>query len=124
MACRATHSSFLFLGPQKRPTKGDRIFPQSSASSGAYVLKWEGLPQRRSKQNQSLISFRKHKVVKAVAVSVAPPPADSVEHRQQLCQEYGFRQIGEPLPDNVTLRDIIDTLPKKHGLGLELQLRG
>ncbi|KAL0337708.1 UNVERIFIED_CONTAM: Omega-6 fatty acid desaturase, chloroplastic [Sesamum calycinum] len=45
--------------------------------------------------------------------SLAPPPADSAEHRQQLCQEYGFQQIGEPLPDNVTLRDIIDTLPKK-----------
>ncbi|KAK4392789.1 Omega-6 fatty acid desaturase, chloroplastic [Sesamum angolense] len=80
---------------------------------GAYLLKWVGQPQRRSKKNQSLISFRKHKVVKAVAVSVAPPPADSAEHRQQLCQEYGFQQIGEPLPDNVTLRDIIDTLPKK-----------
>ncbi|KAL0286450.1 UNVERIFIED_CONTAM: Omega-6 fatty acid desaturase, chloroplastic [Sesamum angustifolium] len=112
MACRVAHSSFLFLGPQKRPTEGNRIFPQSS-SSGAYLLKWVGQPQRRSKKNQSLISFRKHKVVKAVAVSVAPPPADSAEHRQQLCQEYGFQQIGEPLPDNVTLRDIIDTLPKK-----------
>ncbi|KAL0296223.1 UNVERIFIED_CONTAM: Omega-6 fatty acid desaturase, chloroplastic [Sesamum radiatum] len=132
MACRATHSSFLFLGPQKRPTKGNRIFPQSSASSGEWLFPGRskkpnfhnytfmcicfevGRSTSKKKQtNQSLISFRKHKVVKAVAVSVAPPPADSVEHRQQLCQEYGFRQIGEPLPDNVTLRDIIDTLPKK-----------
>lgn len=53
-------------------------------------------------------------MVKAVAVNVAPSPsADSAEYRQQLCHEYGFRQIGEPLPDNITLRDIIDTLPKK-----------
>lgn len=57
--------------------------------------------------------IRKRGNVKAVAVSVAPSPAGNAEERQQLCQEYGFRQIGEPLPDNVTLRDIIETLPKK-----------
>nr|UDV78693.1 fatty acid desaturase 6.2 [Perilla frutescens] len=78
MACRLAHSGFLFLGPQKRPNEGNRIFPQSSTSS------------------------------------VAPSPAaDNAEYRQQLCHEYGFRQIGEPLPDNVTLKDILDTLPKK-----------
>lgn len=58
--------------------------------------------------------MRKRDSVKAVAATVAPSPsADNAEYRQKLCHEYGFRQIGEPLPDNVTLRDIIDTLPKK-----------
>lgn len=52
--------------------------------------------------------------MKAVAVSVAPSPAaDNAEYREKLSHEYGFRQIGEPLPDDVTLRHIIDTLPKK-----------
>lgn len=51
--------------------------------------------------------------MKAVAVTVAPSAAGNAEDRQQLCQEYGFRQIGEPLPVDVTLRDIIETLPKK-----------
>lgn len=48
-----------------------------------------------------------------MAIPVAPSPADSTEHRKQLCERYGFRQIGEPLPDNVPLKDIIETLPKK-----------
>ncbi|KAH6794397.1 fatty acid desaturase 6 [Perilla frutescens var. hirtella] len=114
MACRLAHSGFLFLGPQKRPNEGNRIFPQSSTSSGTCLLKWESLPRRLSKQKQCLISIRKREIVKAVAVTVAPSPAaDNAEYRQQLCHEYGFRQIGEPLPDNVTLKDILDTLPKK-----------
>ncbi|CAJ2679772.1 unnamed protein product [Trifolium pratense] len=28
-------------------------------------------------------------------------------------ERYGFEQIGEPLPDNVTLKDVIASLPKK-----------
>ncbi|KAL6534848.1 Omega-6 fatty acid desaturase, chloroplastic [Orobanche gracilis] len=77
---------------------------------GACVLKWESLPH---KPKNRLTSIGKCKIVKAVAVSVAPPAEDNAENRQQVCREYGFRKIGEPLPDNVTLRDIIDTLPKK-----------
>lgn len=83
-------------------------------TKGTYILKWESLPRRLRKQRQCLLSFRKRDIVKAVAVTVAPSPAaDNAEYREQLCHEYGFRQIGEPLPDNVTLRHIIDTLPKK-----------
>lgn len=44
---------------------------------------------------------------------ILPSPAESAEYRIQLSKTYGFRQIGEPLPDNVTLKDIIGTLPKK-----------
>ncbi|KAK6151597.1 hypothetical protein DH2020_014232 [Rehmannia glutinosa] len=113
MACRLAHSNFRFLGPQKKPTDCNRIFPQSSTSSGAYLLKWECLPRRTNKQKQCLLSFKNRSIVKAVAISVAPSPADNAEDRQKLCQDYGFRQIGETLPDNVTLRDIVDTLPKK-----------
>uniref|UniRef100_A0A7N0UQM6 Fatty acid desaturase domain-containing protein n=1 Tax=Kalanchoe fedtschenkoi TaxID=63787 RepID=A0A7N0UQM6_KALFE len=51
--------------------------------------------------------------VKAVAAPVAPASADTAEHRRELCEKYGFRKIGEPLPDNVTLKDIVDTLPKE-----------
>lgn len=51
--------------------------------------------------------------IKAVAVPVAPPSADSAEDREQLAESYGFRHIGEDLPDNVTLKDIMDTLPKE-----------
>lgn len=51
--------------------------------------------------------------IKAVAVPVAPPSADNAEEREQLAETYGFKQIGEDLPDNVTLKDIMDTLPKE-----------
>lgn len=56
--------------------------------------------------------------MKAVAVPVASPsaessPADSSACLKQLCDSYGFRQIGQPLPENVTLKDIINSLPKK-----------
>lgn len=51
--------------------------------------------------------------IKAVAVPVAPPSADSAQEREQLAESYGFKQIGEDLPDSVTLKDIMDTLPKE-----------
>jgi acyl-lipid omega-6 desaturase (Delta-12 desaturase) len=73
----------------------------------------EHLSHGRQKQTRFSISLRKSTIVKAVAVPVAPPAADSKEHRDQLCESYGFRQIGEPLPDNITVKDIIETLPKK-----------
>lgn len=51
--------------------------------------------------------------IKAVSVPVAPPSADNAEDREQLAESYGFKQIGQDLPDNVTLKDIMDTLPKE-----------
>jgi len=49
-----------------------------------------------------------------VAIPAAPSPAESTsEYRKQICERYGFKKIGEPLPDNVTLKDIINSLPKK-----------
>lgn len=57
--------------------------------------------------------MRRTKTVGAVAVPNTSSPLDSAAHREQLCENYGFRQIGEQLPDSVTLRNIIDTLPKK-----------
>lgn len=52
-------------------------------------------------------------VIQAVAIPVEPAPAESAEYRKQLAESYGFRKIGEPLPDNVTLKDVISSLPKK-----------
>lgn len=57
--------------------------------------------------------MKRTKVIQAVAVPVTPSSADSAEYRKQLAERYGFRQIGEPLLDNVTLKDVLDTLPKK-----------
>lgn len=48
-----------------------------------------------------------------MAVPVSPSPLDTAEYREQLAETYGFKQIGEPLPNNVTLRDVIESLPKE-----------
>ncbi|KAL2481156.1 Omega-6 fatty acid desaturase [Abeliophyllum distichum] len=113
MASRVAHSTFLFLGPQKRSAEGNRICPQNFTCPGTYLLKWKSRPIKSSEQKNCFVSSRKSKIVKAVAVSVPSSLADNAEDRKQLSENYGFRQIGEPLPDNVTLKDIVDTLPRK-----------
>lgn len=65
------------------------------------------------KQKSVFLHLKRANPVQAVAVPVAPSSADSAQYRKQLAESYGFRQIGEPLPSNVTLKEIIDTLPKK-----------
>ena len=69
-------------------------------------------------QRKSTSTRRKSILVQAVAVPVAPPPSmsspmDDTQNLKQLAENYGFKEIGEPLPDDVTLRDIIASLPKK-----------
>ncbi|WVZ92741.1 hypothetical protein U9M48_038785 [Paspalum notatum var. saurae] len=47
------------------------------------------------------------------AVLPVTPILDDEEKRKQMAEDYGFTQIGEQLPDNVTLKDVMDTLPKE-----------
>ncbi|KAG6740882.1 hypothetical protein POTOM_056351 [Populus tomentosa] len=54
-------------------------------------------------------SMRSTRTVQAVAVPAAPSFADSAEFRKHLAESYGFRKIGEQLPDNVTLKDVLDS---------------
>ncbi|CAL5402140.1 unnamed protein product [Camellia sinensis] len=118
MASTLADSSFLFMGPRQRPIKPHRFQPLKSP--GLYYLKWKSLRPTRIKHQRCLIPLRRITTVRAVAVPVAPSPADSspspaesAEYRKQLTESYGFKQIGEPLPENVTLKDIVATLPKK-----------
>ncbi|GAB2300214.1 Omega-6 fatty acid desaturase, chloroplastic [Dionaea muscipula] len=73
--------------------------------------------QRSTKHQLCLSSKRTLNITKAVAAPVAPSTpshaVDGAEYRKQLAERYGFLQIGEPLPDDITLRDIITSLPKK-----------
>lgn len=68
-----------------------------------YHDQWMGM--RRSK-------FVQH-VVAPMVPSAPSPAADDPDDLKKLAETYGFQQIGEPLPDDVTLRDIITSLPKK-----------
>eukprot|EP00271_Cylindrocystis_brebissonii_P001231 TRINITY_DN11559_c0_g1_i2.p1 TRINITY_DN11559_c0_g1~~TRINITY_DN11559_c0_g1_i2.p1 ORF type:complete len:455 (+),score=71.65 TRINITY_DN11559_c0_g1_i2:360-1724(+) len=41
----------------------------------------------------------------------SPSPLEDPATRARLAAEYGFRQIGEPLPNDVTLKQVIDSMP-------------
>ncbi|VVA22261.1 PREDICTED: fatty acid desaturase [Prunus dulcis] len=111
MACRLADSMFLSMGPHQNPIRSQRI--GTHYSSGICYLKWDSLPQKGIKRQRFLTRRNWTTVAKAVAIPVAPSSPDNAEYRKQLSESYGFKQIGEPLPDNVTLKHVIDTLPKK-----------
>ncbi|KAK6942287.1 Fatty acid desaturase domain [Dillenia turbinata] len=112
MACRLANSVLLFEGPQQRIVKGNRFALNNSA--GLCHLKLESHVQTsiRDRHRNCSFSIRRSKTIQAAAVPVVPSPLESAEYRKQLAEKYGFTQIGEPLPDDVTLRDVIATLPK------------
>lgn len=85
--------------------------------TGLFNLKGDGLIHKgfRHQSQKHLTPRNKVTVIRAVAIPVEPAPVESAEYRKQLAERYGFEQIGEPLPDNVTLKDVITSLPKKVG---------
>lgn len=44
---------------------------------------------------------------------LAPSSLSDQEERNHISEKYGFTQIGEPVPDNVTLKNVIDSLPQE-----------
>ncbi|BBN09957.1 acyl-lipid omega-6 desaturase (Delta-12 desaturase) [Marchantia polymorpha subsp. ruderalis] len=56
---------------------------------------------------------RRNGGIYAIAAPVAPYALEDAEVRARLAEEYGFQQIGEPVPENVTLKNVIDSLPKE-----------
>lgn len=75
-------------------------------------MKGDRLLQKGIRHRQFLFPKRT-KVLQAVAIPVVTSPTDSADYRKKLAESYGFKQIGEPLPEDVKLKDVIDTLPKK-----------
>lgn len=76
-------------------------------------MKWKCFSLRKLKHEKCSVPLKKNKAIRAVAIPSEPSTLDSAEYRKQLCDNYGFRQIGEPLPDTITLKKIMDSLPKK-----------
>ncbi|CAN1809580.1 Omega-6 fatty acid desaturase, chloroplastic [Linum perenne] len=113
MACRiAPDSLLLFVGTNQRPIKNQKLAAHCSTDR-LRGLAWNPLIHRGTKQNKFLVHLRRTKPVEAVAVPVVPSSADDSEYRKQLAESYGFRQIGEDLPNDITLKQVIDTLPKE-----------
>ncbi|CAI0427498.1 unnamed protein product, partial [Linum tenue] len=94
---------------QSRPKNLQLNAPQTGFNGCA----WDPLIRQGAKQNRLLVHSRRSRTVQAVAFPVVSSSADGAEYRKQLAESYGFRQIGEDLPDDVTLKQIIDTLPKE-----------
>ncbi|KAK4781312.1 hypothetical protein SAY87_017418 [Trapa incisa] len=116
MACRVADSVFLFKGHQQRSIRSQ--LSSSCRSPEIHYLKIHGPLKKGTKHHAYSLSSKRFQIVKSVAVPVAPPseeslPSDTSACLKELCENYGFRQIGQPLPENVTLKDIINSLPKK-----------
>ncbi|XXG58867.1 hypothetical protein AAC387_Pa04g1062 [Persea americana] len=111
MACRLADSIFHFTVPQERAVSSRRFALRNTP--GQYHLTWGSVIQRGCGFHPSLSHKKKIGSLQAVVLPVQPPLIDEVERRKQLCESYGFTQIGEPLPETVTLKDVLDTLPKK-----------
>ncbi|XP_057415884.1 omega-6 fatty acid desaturase, chloroplastic [Lotus japonicus] len=111
MACTLADSLLLFKGSQQKPALRRSIAAQCSPS--IFNIKVDGLIHKGFRHQRHLIPRNKVAVIRAVAIPVEPAPAESAEYRKQLAESYGFRKIGEDLPDNVTLKDVISSLPKK-----------
>lgn len=123
---RAAMESSLTVGvssqmAQKRLTQIHRSLPMvsglaSSKSSTFGRLQVSSQVRRANGKSQRTSS------ISAAAIPIAPPSSETFpssdplfdpEVRERLAKEYGFRQIGEPLPDNVTLKQVIDSLPQE-----------
>ncbi|XP_042390230.1 omega-6 fatty acid desaturase, chloroplastic-like isoform X1 [Zingiber officinale] len=86
------------------------------ARSGSCIVRHSGLDSlavRRSFLCHHSFSQKVSYRVRAAAVTASPTFLDNAEERKLLAEKYGFMQIGKPLPDNITMKDIMDTLPKK-----------
>ena len=59
-------------------------------------------------------SKRKQTEANAIAAPPALEPSSGLSEadREELAEKLGYRQIGAELPDNVTLGQIVQTLPK------------
>lgn len=60
-------------------------------------------------------AIRTGTTISAVAAPAAPPVynLEDENERKRLAEEYGFTQIGAPVPEGVTLKQVVDTIPKE-----------
>ncbi|KAG2244988.1 hypothetical protein Bca52824_093174 [Brassica carinata] len=112
MASRIADSPFAFTGPRHCLPRSPKV-TSARLSPGVYAVRPIDLLLKGTRRTFIVPAKKRIGCIKAVSVPVAPPSADSAEDREQLADSYGFKQIGQDLPDNVTLKDVMDTLPKE-----------
>uniref|UniRef100_A0A0E0ICI7 Fatty acid desaturase domain-containing protein n=1 Tax=Oryza nivara TaxID=4536 RepID=A0A0E0ICI7_ORYNI len=96
------------------PAPGKNAFPRRAAGgapAGTFFLKRDSVYKEQS--CHQFLPLKQSGRLQAAVLPVTPPLLDDEEKRKQMCEDYGFKQIGEQLPDNVTLKDVMDSLPKE-----------
>ncbi|KAH7282223.1 hypothetical protein KP509_35G020100 [Ceratopteris richardii] len=83
------------------------LYNSKRRSTGTALPKFSSLVNRKS--NVSVVSGM-WRTISAVAAPIAPTLNDP-SYREKLAEEYGFTQIGDPVPPNVTLKNVIDSFP-------------
>uniref|UniRef100_A0A453B6K6 Fatty acid desaturase domain-containing protein n=1 Tax=Aegilops tauschii subsp. strangulata TaxID=200361 RepID=A0A453B6K6_AEGTS len=84
---------------------------RSNVLPGSLIVKRFSLCNGRS--HHQFLPLKQRGRLQAAVLPVTPPLLDDEEKRKQMSEDYGFNQIGEQLPDNITLKDVMDTLPKE-----------
>ena len=82
----------------------------SHDSPGSLIVKRHFLHNGRT--HHQFLPLKQRGKLQAAVLPVTPL-LDDEGKRKQMSEDYGFKQIGEQLPDNVTLKDVMDTLPKE-----------
>uniref|UniRef100_A0A2P2LBA9 Omega-6 fatty acid desaturaseic n=1 Tax=Rhizophora mucronata TaxID=61149 RepID=A0A2P2LBA9_RHIMU len=111
MACRIADSVFLFVGPRQRPICSPRI--ETHFSTGIHRFTGDNVLVKGDRCGKYFSHLKGNRTIQSMAIQVAPSSVDGFQFRKQLAESFGFKQVGEPLPENVTLKDVMDTLPKK-----------
>ncbi|KAL3695200.1 hypothetical protein R1sor_009276 [Riccia sorocarpa] len=95
---------------QALPTSGMNVSVRRVAGSSESRFCGEGVIPH---QFDPIQLRRRNSGIYAIAAPVAPDTLEDPEVRARLAEEYGFQQIGEPVPSSVTLKKVIDSLPKE-----------
>lgn len=104
--------SVLQLPSLRVPAK--RFLPRRTAAgapAGNFFVKRDIIYNRRS--YHQFLTLKHIGGLQAAVLPVTPPLLDGEGKKKQMAEEYGFTQIGDELPDDITLKDVMDTLPKE-----------
>ncbi|KAL5070771.1 hypothetical protein RYX36_021658 [Vicia faba] len=112
LGLKAFGETFKVIGNPLKPILNLRrnIALHHHSPDNPSILFRKGFTHQSQRQ---FIPTSKFRVIRVVAIPLEPDPVESAEYRKELAECFGFNQIGEPLPETVTLKDIITSLPKK-----------
>ncbi|CAI8605222.1 unnamed protein product [Vicia faba] len=112
LGLKAFAETFKVIGNPLKPILNLRrnIAIHHHSPGNPSILFRKGFTHQSQRQ---FIPTSKFRVIRAVAIPLEPAPVEYAEYRKELAERYDFNQIGEPLPETLTLKDVITSLSKK-----------